>query len=302
MPDWVKNSFTFGIVIAVLNFLGFFGALWCSHELRNDIILPPYLQYIEYTGIPFAFITGFLIYGASQRQSSLILVWIIIAIIKSVADIRFGIWFANHMLKLHELLPYYEGPFVWWMELTLIFINILVQLVGIFHAYKAIKEIGLEIGACWVKTEMLGIVIAVLNTHGFFGALLCSNELPVTLPYLQYIEYSGIQGAFSAGLLIYGACKRQSSPILVWMIITTIKCFFDIMFGIWFVIAVVKFQEESSYNTVPVEWWIEIGLTFANILFQIVGIFQANKAKKEIDGTEGYSPIPSGVAEPGTSA
>ena len=88
MPDWVKNSFKLGIIIAVLNILGFFGALWCSHELQNDITLPPY---IKNTGIPFAFITGFLIYGASKRKSSLILLWIIIAIIKSVADIIQGV-------------------------------------------------------------------------------------------------------------------------------------------------------------------------------------------------------------------
>ena len=62
----------------------------------------------------------------------------------------------------------------------------------------------------------------------------------------------------------------------------------------------VKLQEK--YGSVPFVWWIEIGLTFANILFQLVGIFHANKTKKEIDGTEGYSPIPSGVAEVGTSA
>ena len=301
MPEWVKNSFNLGIIIAVFNILGFFGALWCSQELRNDIAVPPYLQYIEYTGIPFAFITGFLIYGASKRQSSLILFWMIIAIIKSITDIIFGIWFVTGVKKLNEFIPYDEGVLVWWSELILTFINILFQLVGIFHAYKAIKEIGF--GACWVKTEILGIIIAAFNSFVFFGALLCSNEVAlIKLPYLQYIEYSGIPGAFISGLLIYGACKRQSSLILVWMIITTIKCFFDIMFGIWFVIAVVKFQEKSSYNTVPAEWWIEIGLTFANILFQPVGIFHANKTKKEIDGTEGYSPIPSGVAEPGTSA
>ena len=296
MPDWVKNSFKLGIVIAVLNFLGFFGALWCSGELRNYNALPPYLQYIEYTGIPFAFITGFLIYGATKRKSSLILLWMIIAIIKSIADIIFGIWFATGIKKLHELIVYNEGVLVWWLELILTFIGIVFQIVGIFHAYKAIKEIGLEIGACSIKTEKLGIVIAAFNSLVFFGALLCLNELPfnLSLPYLQYIEYSGIPGAFISGLLIYGACQRQSSLILVWMIIITIKCFFDILFGIWFVIAVLKFQELS--------WWIEIGLTFANILFQLVGIFHANKTKKEIDGTEGYSPIPSGVAEVGTSA
>ena len=127
---------------------------------------------------------------------------------------------------------------------------------------------------------------------------MCSNELPtnLSLPYLQYIEYSGIPGAFIAGLLIYGACQRQSSLILVWMIIATIKCFFDVLFGIWFVLAMVNLQG------VPFVWWIEIGLTFANILFQLVGIFYANKTKKEIDGTGGYSQIPSGVAEVGTSA
>ena len=289
MPDWVKNSFNLGIVIAVLNILGFFGALWCSQELRNDVAVPPYLQYIEYTGIPFAFITGFLIYGASKRQSSLILLWMIIAIIKSIADIIFGILFVTGVKQLHELFPNGECVLVWWSELILTFIEVVFQIVGIFHAYKAIKEIGLEIGACSVKTEILGIMIAAFNSFVFFGALLCSNEVAlIKLPYLQYIEYSGILGAFIAGLLIYGACKRQSSLILVWMIITTIKCFFDIMFGIWFVIAT--------------EWWIEIGLIFANILFQLVGIFQANKTKKEIDGTEGYSPIPSGVAEVSISA
>ena len=298
MPCSVKNSFKLGIIVAVLNVLGFFGALWCSQELRNYIKLP-YLQYIEYTGIPGAFIACLLTYGASQRQSFLILVWMIIAIIKSVADIIFGIWFVTGMFKLYDHIPYDEGPFVWWMELVLIFINILFQLMGIFNAYKAIKEIG----GCSVKTEFLGIVIAAFNSFGFFGALLCSNELPILikLPYLQYIEYSGFSGAFIAGLLIYGACKRQSSLILVWMIITTIKCFFDIMFGIWFVIAVVKLQEDFN-STVLAEWWIEIGLTFANILFQVVGIVQANKAKKEIDGTGGYSQIPSGVAEAGISA
>ena len=289
MPDWVKNSFKLGIIIAVLNILGFFGALWCSQELRNDVAVPPYLQYIEYTGIPFAFITGFLIYGASKRQSSLILLWMIIAIIKSIADIIFGILFVTGVKQLHELFPNGECVLVWWSELILTFIEVVFQIVGIFHAYKAIKEIGLEIGACSVKTEILGIMIAAFNSFVFFGALLCSNEVAlIKLPYLQYIEYSGILGAFIAGLLIYGACKRQSSLILVWMIITTIKCFFDIMFGIWFVIAT--------------EWWIEIGLIFANILFQLVGIFQANKTKKEIDGTEGYSPIPSGVAEVSISA
>ena len=93
MPDWVKNSFKLGIIIAVLNILGFFGALWCSQELRNDIAVPPYLQYIEYTGIPGAFIAGLLIYGACQRQSSFILVWIIITAIKCFFDIVFVIWF-----------------------------------------------------------------------------------------------------------------------------------------------------------------------------------------------------------------
>ena len=193
--------------------------------------------------------------------------------------------------QLHELFPNGEEylVLVWWSELILTFIEVVFQIVGIFHAYKAIKEIGFEIGACSVKTEILGIMIAAFNSFVFFGALLCSNEVVlIKLPYLQYIEYSGILGAFISGLLIYGACQRQSSLILVWMIITTIKCFFDIMFGIWFVIVT--------------EWVIEIGLIFANILFQLVGIFQANKTKKEIDGTEGYSPIPSGVAEPGTSA
>ena len=49
----------------------------------------------------------------------------------------------------------------------------------------------------WVKrTFVLGIVIAVLHTIGFFGALLCSQEL---LPYfhvlqLQYIQYTAIPG------------------------------------------------------------------------------------------------------------
>ena len=128
---------------------------------------------------------------------------------------------------------------------------------------------------------------------------MCSQELPshLSLPYLQYIEYSGIPGAFIAGLLIYGATQRQSSLVLVWMIIATIKCFFDIMFGIWFVTAVVKLLEENSYSTIPFEWWIELTLTYVNIFFQLVGIVHANKARKEIDGTEGYSQIPSGTQE-----
>ena len=91
-----------------------------------------------------------------------------------------------------------------------------------------------------------------------------------------------IPGAFIAGILIYGACQRQSSFILVWMIIAAIKCFFDIIFGIWFVVA---------WSDIPFEFQIEITLAFVNIFFQIVGIFHANKARKEIDGIEGYSQI-----------
>ena len=49
---------------------------------------------------------------------------------------------------------------------------------------------------CVKRTFVLGIVIAVLHTFGFFGALLCSQEL---LPYfhvlqLQYIQYTAIPG------------------------------------------------------------------------------------------------------------
>ena len=42
------------------------------------------------------------------------------------------------------------------------------------------------------------------------------------------------------------------------------------------------------------ENWLQ---TFVNIFFQLVGIVHANKARKEIDGTEGYSQIPSGTQE-----
>ena len=218
MPDWAKNSFKLGIVIAVLNILGFFGALWCSGELRNDVTSPPYLQYIGYTGIPFALITGFLIFGASERKSSHILFWMIIAIIKSIADIIFGIWFVTGVKKLHEFIPYDEGVLVWWMELILTFIKISFQIVGIFFAYKAIKEIGFEIGVCSVKIEILGIVIAAFNSFVFFGALLCLSELPfnLSLPYLQYLEYSGIPGAFIAGLSWkHGGYGGRKSPDLM---------------------------------------------------------------------------------------
>ena len=66
------------------------------------------------------------------------------------------------------------------------------------------------------------------------------------------------------------------------MIIAAIKCFFDIIFAIWFVVA---------WSGIPFEFQIEITLAFINILFQIVGILHANKARKQIDGTEGYSQI-----------
>ena len=289
MPSWVKNSYNFGIVIAIINFNLILMALSCSKELRDARL--PYLQYIEYTGIPSAFITGLLIFGAHQRQSSLILVWMIIGTIKSFADIIFGIWFATAVVKLHQ-------PFPFVLFLMEFILYIFFQLVGIFNASKAIKEIG----ACSVKTTFeLGIVIAVLNSLGFFGAALCSDVFwapPDGLPYyIPYMAYSGLLGAFITGFLIYGTCQRQSFPILVWMIIASIKCFIDILFGIWFVIAVVNLQYYK--RSVPFVWWIEIGLTLAKIKFQLVGIFHAYRAKKEIDGTGGYSQFPS---EAGKSA
>ena len=136
----------------------------------------------------------------------------------------------------------------------------------------------------------LGRIIAALNCLAFFGAVFCQSRLP----YLLYVEYSGLPSAFIAGFLIYGAFNNQCFPILVWMIIVSIKSFVDILFGIWFVIGMVNLQEENSIGL-----WIELILTFANISFQLVGIVHA---KRELEGTEGYAQIPSGVAEVDTSA
>ena len=108
---------------------------------------------------------------------------------------------------------------------------------------------------------------------------MCPQEV---LPHLYYIQYTGFLGAFIAGFLINGACKRQSSLLLVWIIFANIKGFFDIIFLMVF---------EVSWSDISFGFQLELILNGVNIFFQSLGIFYANKARKEIDETGGYSQI-----------
>merc|ERR1711973_795318 len=87
----------------------------------------------------------------------------------------------------------------------------------------------------------------------------------------------GLVGALISGLLVYGASKRNSTAILVWMILAIIEC---IVFAILAILAIVGLgyvrSEAIGYAIIGII--IFIGLIF----FHIWTIVVAKNARREI--------------------
>ena len=79
---------------------------------------------------------------------------------------------------------------------------------------------------------ILGIVFVVLSLLGCLGG------------DLQSI-IGGIVGALINGILVFGAHKRNSTAILVWIILAIIQCIVFVIFGI---LAILLIVADGSYN------------------------------------------------------
>ena len=127
---------------------------------------------------------------------------------------------------------------------------------------------------------VLGIVLAVLN------GLSCFNEDPEVIA-------NGIIGAVIHCTLIFGAHKRNSTAILVWMVLAILECIVFAIFAILAVVAIagagvvvgVHAGEGAAGGVAGIAVFGVVFIVFmiGIILFQIWTIMVAKNARKEID-------------------
>ena len=145
---------------------------------------------------------------------------------------------------------------------TDISIVLLIDILLLFRSFKMPCCCAKNIDAAFV----LGIVLAVLSSIVCFsGSTLIIN---------------GIIGVIINCILIFGAHTRNSTAILVWMILAILSCIGLAIMGVFVVIAIAHlYAGEEQVVVVTVSIVFMIG----TILFQIWTIIVAKNARKEIE-------------------
>jgi len=115
---------------------------------------------------------------------------------------------------------------------------------------------------------VLGIIFCVLSILGCFNG---GVQAIVT----------GIVMALVNGILVFGAHKRHSTAILVWMILATIECIIYVAYMILTIIHLVTVGGDLGVLIFIIVLYVVI------IAFTIWTILVAHRARQEIDGDGG---------------
>ena len=107
---------------------------------------------------------------------------------------------------------------------------------------------------------------------------------------------AGIVGALINGILVFGAHKRNSTAILVWIILAIIQCIVFVIFGILAILLIVAVNTTNgSYNEefLQIKKAVTIGVIIgaiiavviyvATIILYIWAIIVAKNARREIE-------------------
>merc|ERR1712110_286336 len=134
--------------------------------------------------------------------------------------------------------------------------------------------------------KVWGIIFLILNILTCFG----TNEKYGNLPNI----IQGVAGALISCLLIFGAIKRSSTAILVWMILSVIEIIGYTIYGILLVMELAsdrvhaeieKLTEETGIDKETLKQWTVIVLVVSYIIyifFTIWILIIAKRARKEI--------------------
>ena len=119
---------------------------------------------------------------------------------------------------------------------------------------------------------VLGIVLAVLSLIG------CGNGTTHGI-------INGIIGVIIHCVLIFGAHTRNSTAILVWMILAVLSCIGDAIMAIFGVLAIAHAGAAGAGGAGETVGAVAVFLVFfiGIILFQIWTIIVAKNARKEIE-------------------
>ena len=119
---------------------------------------------------------------------------------------------------------------------------------------------------------VLGIVLAVLSLLGCFNG---SNGI-----------INGIIGVVIHCVLVFGAHTRNSTAILVWMVLAILSCIGYAILAVLGVIAIVHAGEAGAGGDAVSVLVVFIVFMVGIILFQIWTIIVAKNARKEIEAGE----------------
>merc|ERR1711935_183721 len=129
--------------------------------------------------------------------------------------------------------------------------------------------------------KVLGIIFVVCSVLGCFGQQPDGSRISNIV--------GGIAGALISGILVYGAVKRSSTAILVWMILAIVQCIGFAAIAILAVVAMSVVAGAASGVTADVAvagitaGVIVIVVYGGMILFVIWTIIVAKNARREID-------------------
>ena len=133
---------------------------------------------------------------------------------------------------------------------------------------------------------VLGIVLAVLSLIGCVAVVMHQMELFVCLvPNLlcpqALLKWNGIIGVIIHCVLIFGAHTRNSTAILVWMVLAILSCIGLVIMAVLGIIGIAHLGAAGEVVGV-----VLIVLMIGIILFQIWTIIVAKNARKEIEAGE----------------
>ena len=258
--SYVTAAFFFGLVFAILNILTCLGKE--PEEVGHGVL-----------GGLFA---GFLIFGAYNRNSTSIQIWMILVFLDYIIYIIAGIVKLISMTTKNEII---------FREIFIFCGMTIFEVSTIFVAKKARTEIDGEwCGYFYCDTNIKGLLL-----KGIVSVFRHIVEIIATIVVGIYensmfdsdreilLFTHGVFGTLLNGLLVFGAHKRKSKVIFIWMILAGIQCIPYALFSTYEILDMFKDSGIFVLGDVSL-----LTYSLAMIAFNIWSIQTAKKATEEI--------------------
>ena len=229
-------------------------------------------------GVLGALFAGFLIFGAYNRNSNSIQVWMILVFLDIIIYIITGIVKLISMSAKNEISGHFREIFIF---CGMTFFDV----ITIFVAKKARTEIDGEwCGYFYCDTNIKGLLV-----KGVVSVFRHIVEIIVTIVIGIYensmfdsdkeilLFTHGVFGTLLNGFLVFGAHKRNSKVIFIWMILAGIQCIPYALFSTYEIIDM--FTDSGIFVLGDVSLLL---YSLAMIAFNIWSMQTAKKATEEI--------------------